>query len=167
HTNDAPSAITRLIDMGVKPFLVASSIQAVMGQRLIRILCEECKEPDDNPRPLYLKLTGIEPADLRDNTIYKAVGCNQCGNTGYRGRKSIIEYMPMNTEIRELAFKRAPASQIRRAAIAAGMRTLALDGKIKILHGLTTPEEITRVAQVAATSDMEMMAEAGDGDDGF
>ena len=167
HTNDAPSAITRLIDMGVKPFLVASSIQAIMGQRLIRVLCEKCKEPDDNPRPLYLKLTGIEPADLQDNTIYKAVGCNQCGNTGYRGRKSIIEYMPMNTEIRELAFKRAPASQIRRVAIAAGMRTLALVGKIKILHGLTTPEEITRVAQVAATSDMEMMAEAGDGDDGF
>jgi type IV pilus assembly protein PilB len=159
HTNDAPSSITRLIDMGVKPFLVASSIQAVMGQRLIRVLCDECKEPEDNPNKLSMKLTGVTADDLKTATIYKNVGCASCGNTGYRGRKAVIEYMVMNSEIRELAFKRAPTSQIRRAAIAGGMRTLAGDGKLKILNGVTTMEEITRVAQVSATSDVELMGD--------
>lgn len=148
HTNDAPSAITRLVDMGVKPFLVASSIQAIMAQRLIRILCKECKQPDLEPRPLYLKLCGIKPNEMEDKTIYKAVGCDNCGGTGYKGRQAIFEFMMMNSEIRELAFKRAPTTQVRAAAIATGMRTLAGDGKLKVLNGVTTPEEIARVAQV-------------------
>jgi type IV pilus assembly protein PilB len=113
HTNDAPSAITRLIDMGVKPFLVASSIQAVMAQRLIRVLCNKCKEPDEEPDPYYLKLIGIEPEDMEGHTIYKAVGCPACNNTGYRGRRAIFEFMLMNSEIRELAFKRAATTHIR------------------------------------------------------
>ena len=148
HTNDAPSAITRLIDMGVKPFLVASSIQAVMGQRLIRMLCPKCKEPDPTPDPKFLKLTDIEPEDMARNTIYKAVGCDNCSGTGYRGRKAIFELMVMNAEIRELAFNRSAVNILRKAAIAGGMRTLLQDGKIKILKGLTTPAEIARVAQV-------------------
>jgi type II secretory ATPase GspE/PulE/Tfp pilus assembly ATPase PilB-like protein len=86
HTNDAPSAITRLIDMGVKPFLVASSIQAIMAQRLIRILCKECKAPDPNPDPKFLKLIGITPEEAKDRVL-KAVGCPSCNNTGFRGRK--------------------------------------------------------------------------------
>jgi len=148
HTNDAPSAITRLIDMGVKPFLVASSIQAVMAQRLIRVLCDECKQPDPNPDKYHLKLIGIEPRDLEGKTVYKAVGCSACNNSGYRGRRAIFEMMHLNSEIRELAFKRASTTQIRRAAIGSGMAPLVNDGKVKVLKGVTTPEEVARLAQV-------------------
>jgi len=148
HTNDAPSAITRLIDMGVKPFLVASSIQAVMAQRLIRVLCNECKEPDDAPNQFFLKMIGVTDEDLAEHTIYRPVGCSTCSNTGYRGRKAIFEYMTMNSELRELAFKRAPATQLRQAAVASGMRTLSGDGRLKVLAGTTSPEEVARVAQV-------------------
>ncbi|MCC6678813.1 MAG: Flp pilus assembly complex ATPase component TadA [Phycisphaerales bacterium] len=147
HTNDAPSAITRLIDMGVKPFLVASSIQAVMAQRLIRVLCKECKAVDPSPDPKYLNLTGITAEEAKGKVL-KAVGCQNCVNTGYRGRKGIFEMMVMNTTIRELAFKLAPISDIRKAAIHAGMRPLVEDGKIKILNGTTSPDEIARNTQV-------------------
>ncbi|MDX2114352.1 MAG: GspE/PulE family protein [Planctomycetota bacterium] len=148
HTNDAPSAITRLIDMGVKPFLVASSIQAVLAQRLIRILCPKCKQEDPAPDPKFLKLVGITDEDRARHTIFRAVGCDACNGTGYRGRRAIFELMSMNSEIRDLAFRKEPVSLIRRAAIANGMRTLVYDGKLKILKGLTTPDEIARMAQV-------------------
>ncbi len=156
HTNDAPSAITRLIDMGVKPFLVASSIQAVMAQRLIRVLCDNCKEPDDDPNPYQLKLCGITDEDLEHEShqLYRPVGCPQCNNTGYRGRRAIFEFMLMNSEIRELAFKRAATSHMRKAAIAGGMRTLDNDGKLKALHGATSAEEVARVAQVEGMVEM-------------
>ena len=150
HTNDAPSAITRLIDMGVKPYLVASSIQAIMAQRLIRLLCDACKAKDDKPDPKYLRIVGITEEEAASGNIQKAVGCSKCGNLGYRGRKAIFEMMVMNNEIRELAFNRAPLGQIRQAGIRAGMRTLVEDGKIKILRGDTTPEEIARFAQAEA-----------------
>jgi type IV pilus assembly protein PilB len=146
HTNDAPSAITRLIDMGIKPFLVASSIQAVMAQRLIRVLDETTKQPDPNPDPKFLRLTGITAEDLMRHTIYKAVPT--ATSTGYKGRKAIFEMMTMNARLRDLAFECAPVSQLRHAAIANGMRTLLGDGKLKILKGITTPAEIARVAQV-------------------
>jgi type IV pilus assembly protein PilB len=149
HTNDAPSAITRLIDMGVAPFLVASSIQAVMAQRLIRVLCNKCRAPDEEPDPKLLRLCSITPEDRRSRTIYKAVGCPHCGGTGYRGRKAIFEMMPMNTELRDMAFRRESLAKIRAEALASGMRPLLGDGKIKILNGVTTPAEIARVAQVA------------------
>jgi type IV pilus assembly protein PilB len=148
HTNDAPSAITRLIDMGVKPFLVASSIQAIMAQRLIRVLCPKCKQPDKEPDPKYLKLCGITEADLAGKTLYKAHGCENCMGTGFRGRKGIYEMMSMTNAVRDLAFERAPTNKIRKAAVAAGMKTQLADGKIKILNGITTPEEIVKVAQV-------------------
>ncbi|MDX2130922.1 MAG: ATPase, T2SS/T4P/T4SS family [Planctomycetota bacterium] len=149
HTNDAPSAITRLIDIGVKPFLVASSIQAVMAQRLIRLLCKECKRvanPDELDHK-YLNLTGIT-LDEAVGKVHRPVGCGHCNSTGYRGRQAIFEMMVMNTQIRELAFNLAPISDIRRAAIANGMRTLVEDGKIKILKGATTADEIARSTQV-------------------
>jgi len=149
HTNDAPSAITRLIDMGVKPFLVASSIQAIMAQRLIRVLCKECKklaEPNELD-PKYLMLTGITH-DEAHGKVMKAMGCGNCVDTGYRGRKAIFELMLMNSHIRELAFKLAPISDLRRAALTNGMRPLVEDGKIKILAGVTTPDEIARSTQV-------------------
>jgi type IV pilus assembly protein PilB len=147
HTNDAPSAITRLVDMGVKPFLVASSIQAIMAQRLIRILCDKCKAPDEDPDHKYLKLTNITPEDRAKNTIFKPVGCDACGGSGFRGRRAINELMLLDSRIRELAFNSAPIAEIRKAAIAGGMRPLLGDGKIKILKGMTTPQEIARVAQ--------------------
>jgi type IV pilus assembly protein PilB len=148
HTNDAPSAITRLIDIGVKPFLVASSIQAIMAQRLIRILCPKCAQPDEEPDPRFLKLVNINPDEVEAGNIRKSVGCPNCGGTGYRGRKAIFELMRMNAEVRELAFERAQISKIREAAIRGGMRSLLGDGKVKILRGDTTPEEIAKFAQI-------------------
>jgi len=148
HTNDAPGAITRLIDMGVKPFLVASAIQAVMAQRLVRILCPKCKQPDTDPDISWLKLVGIKPSDWQGKNICKPRGCDNCGGTGFRGRKGIFELMVMNSEIRNLAFERAPTNKIRKAAIAGGMKTLLMDGRLKILNGITTAEEIVKVAQV-------------------
>lgn len=147
HTNDAPSAITRLVDMGIKPFLVASSIQAIMAQRLIRVLCKECKAVDPDPDPKYLALCGM----TREQALGKAmkpVGCASCSNTGYRGRQAIFEMMTLNSEIRELAFNLAPIADIRKAAIANGMRPLVADGRLKILKGVTTPDEVARMAQV-------------------
>jgi type IV pilus assembly protein PilB len=148
HTNDAPSAVTRLIDMGIKPFLVASSIQAIMAQRLIRIICKECKEDDVNPDPRMLALLGFDKETLANHTLKRGAGCNKCNGSGYRGRKGIFEVLLMSNEVRELAFNRASASQLRKAAKATGMRTLLEDGKRKVLGGITTVEEISRVAQV-------------------
>lgn len=149
HTNDAPSAITRLVDMGVKPFLVASSIQAVMAQRLIRVLCKNCKAIEDeaNFDPKLLRLTGITPEEGRGK-VHKAVGCANCNSSGYRGRQAIFEMMLMNNNLRELAFQLAPISDLRRAATAAGMKSLVEDGKIKILKGATTMAEIASTTQV-------------------
>ena len=147
HTNDAPSAITRLIDMGVKPFLVASSIQAVLAQRLIRILCDKCKAPDPEPDKNFMALLGFNEKEVAGRTIMRAVGCSACNNTGYRGRKGFFEMMLMTNEVRELAFKRSPSNVIRKAARAAGMKSLLDDGKVKILNGITTPAEISRVTQ--------------------
>ena len=147
HTNDAPSAITRLIDMGVKPFLVASSIQAIMAQRLIRILCPKCRQRDPDPDPRFLRLVDISAEEAAKGNISKPVGCTHCGTIGFRGRKGIFELMRMNSEIRELAFARSPISKIRDAAVRAGMRTLLYDGKLKVLRGDTTPDEVAKFAQ--------------------
>ncbi|MEM7624667.1 MAG: ATPase, T2SS/T4P/T4SS family [Planctomycetota bacterium] len=155
HTNDAPSAITRLIDMGLKPFLVASSIQAVLGQRLVRVLCEDCKEPDTNPNPKLMAMCGVTRDDLEGRTIYKPGGCTRCGGTGFKGRRGVYELMLMNSEIRELAFNRSPVSKIRAAAAAAGMRSLLGDGKLKVLDGQTTLAEISRIAQVEGVVELD------------
>jgi type IV pilus assembly protein PilB len=134
--------------MGVKPFLVASSIQAIMAQRLIRTLCVKCKQPDKEPDAKWLRLCGITQADIKDKTLYKARGCDHCTGTGFRGRIGIFEMMQMNSEIRDLAFKRSPTNKIRKAALAGGMKNLLADGRLKILAGTTTAEEIVKVAQV-------------------
>jgi type IV pilus assembly protein PilB len=147
HTNDAPSAITRLIDMGVKPFLVASSIQAIMAQRLVRIICKKCKVVDENPDPHLLQSLDISPEDLEKQSVYKGAGCSQCQGTGYKGRIAIFEMFEMNNEIRELAFSKAPTTELRKAAKASGMRTLMQDGMLKIFKGTTTPAEIVRITQ--------------------
>ncbi len=147
HTNDAPSAITRLIDMGIKPFLVASSIQAIMAQRLIRVICSECKVEDTNPNKRWLKMLGFKEDELQGKTIWKGAGCPRCGGSGYRGRKGIFEMVIMNSALRDLAFQRAPSGKLRVAARAAGMRTLVEDGRDKILAGVTTPEDLLRITQ--------------------
>jgi len=152
HTNDAPGAITRLIDMGVKPFLVASSIQAVLAQRLVRILCPKCKEPDPEPDMHWLRLVGLDANAIKGRTLYRPKGCDNCTGTGFRGRKGIFEMMVMNNELRTLAFERTATNKIRKAAIASGMKTLLGDGKLKVLNGMTTAEEIMKVAQVEGVS---------------
>lgn len=147
HTNDACSAITRLIDMGVKPFLVASSIQAIMAQRLVRVICKSCKQEDKSPDRDMLKLLKISPEEAKERTFYRGKGCNKCSGTGFKGRKGIFEMVELNTQIRELAFNQATATELKRAAIDCGMRTLMEDGKLKIFNGTTTPEEVARIAQ--------------------
>jgi type II secretory ATPase GspE/PulE/Tfp pilus assembly ATPase PilB-like protein len=147
HTNDAPSAVTRLIDMGVKPFLVASSIQAIMAQRLVRVICEECKEPDPNVEPRILRILGFRQEEIENTTFYRGAGCSACHGSGYRGRIGIFELMEMNTTLREMAFGSAPLVEIRKAARASGMRSLLEDGRIKIREGVTTPEDLFRVTQ--------------------
>jgi type IV pilus assembly protein PilB len=147
HTNDAASAITRLVDMGVKPFLVASSVQAIMAQRLVRVICENCKAVEENPNPHFLRLLNITSEDIRKHRLYKGTGCSQCQDTGFKGRIGTFEMMEMNNEIRELAFAKAPTSELRKAAQASGMRTLLEDGKTKIFRGITTPSEVAKMSQ--------------------
>ncbi|MBS3734417.1 MAG: Flp pilus assembly complex ATPase component TadA [Phycisphaerae bacterium] len=147
HTNDAPSAIARLIDMGVKPFLVASSVQAVMAQRLVRVICPECREEDPSPDERTLRLLGFTEEEIKGRTFYRGRGCNACHGLGYRGRQGIFELMEMNNTLRELAFNQAPLSEIREAARSSGMRMLLEDGRRKILNGVTTPEELGRITQ--------------------
>jgi len=147
HTNDAPSAITRLIDMGVQPFMVASSVQAVMAQRLIRVICDRCKAPDPDVDPKILKYLGFRDEEMSHTTFYRGRGCDACHGSGFRGRLAIFEMMQMTPQVRELAYNRAPLSEIRQAARASGMRSLLEDGKIKVAKGITTAEEVLRVAQ--------------------
>jgi len=147
HTNDSPSAITRLIDMGVKPFLVASSVQAVMAQRLIRVLCPECKQPDESVDLAVLRTLGVAEEQLSKATFFRPVGCAKCHNMGYKGRLGIFEVMVMNTELREMAFKHRPLNEIRQSARLLGMRTLIEDGIIKCMQGTTTLDEVLARAQ--------------------
>jgi len=147
HTNDAPSAITRLIDMGVKPFLVASSIQAIMAQRLLRVICKNCKTINENPDPYYMRLLNVTPEDLKKHPVYKGAGCSKCQGTGFKGRIGVFEMVELNNEIRELAFTKAPTTELRKACIASGMRPLMADGKAKMFKGTTTPEEVAQISQ--------------------
>jgi len=147
HTNDAPSAITRLIDMGVKPFLCASSIQAIMAQRLIRVICKKCRVIDENPDPYYLEALGITRETVEKNPVYKGAGCSVCSGTGFKGRLAIFEMFELNNEVRELAYAKAPTTELRKAARAGGMKTLRDDGIIKVFKGITTPSEVVKITQ--------------------
>ena len=144
HTNDAPSALTRLIDMGVKPFLVASAIMAVMGQRLIRVLCPKCREPFE-PTDVDLRQVGITRAEAMDRDLYRPAGCAECNFTGYRGRKGLFELMEMSPDLRDMAFHKRPTMEVRAKARAEGMLTLQEDGVRKILSGMTSIEDVLRV----------------------
>jgi len=144
HTNDAPSAITRLGDIGVPPFLIASSVIAIMAQRLVRLVCPKCKEPSSPPES-EIKAARITPEQIKKATFMKGKGCKNCNGTGYRGRKGIFELMPMNSVLREMTFNREPTQTIRRRAWETGMRTLLEDGVAKALKGMTTLEEVMSI----------------------
>ncbi|MHC4663007.1 MAG: GspE/PulE family protein [Planctomycetota bacterium] len=146
HTNDAPSALSRMIDLGVKPFLVSSAVLSIMGQRLVRLLCTKCREPY-NPETSELMSVGLTEDQAKDATFYRSVGCPECNFSGYHGRKGIFELMRMNTELRELTFKKAPTNEIRNVARQHGMVTLQEDGIRKILSGESSVDEILRVTQ--------------------
>ncbi len=157
HTNDAPGALTRLVDMGVEPYLVASSLEAVLAQRLVRVLCKHCKQPDNSPAAAALKAQLGIPANT---TIYKSVGCRECRNTGFHGRHAIFEWMDTDNDIRELILKSASTDQIRNAARKQGMRTLAEDGWRLVRKGITTAEEVlsvTTAKEVARSTKNETM----------
>jgi type IV pilus assembly protein PilB len=141
HTNDAPSAITRLVDIGVPPFLVASSVIAIMAQRLVRLVCPKCKE-SDQPPGAEIKAANITPERLTNANFMRGRGCNHCHHTGYRGRLGIFELLRMNSAIREMTFNREPSQTIRRQSRLHGMRTLLEDGVNKALKGITTLEEV-------------------------
>ena len=141
HTNDAPSAITRLVDMGVKPFLVSSSIRAVLAQRLIRKICPDCKQPY-TPTDLELRALNLSTSNLAEARFSKGHGCDRCRGTGYRGRAGIFEIFVVDDEMRHLINEGVPVSKIRQRARDLGMRTLREDGIRKVVSGMTTPEEV-------------------------
>jgi type IV pilus assembly protein PilB len=151
HTNDAPSTITRLMDMGVEPFLIASSVIGILAQRLGRRICQNCKEPYRPPAEA-LHRVGFTVEDMENVVFYRGRGCEQCRHTGYRGRMGIFEMMLINEEIADLTVKRAPLSEIRNAALANGMKNLKMDGFQKVLEGTTTVEEVMRVVFTVGTA---------------
>ncbi|MGH2772185.1 MAG: GspE/PulE family protein, partial [Actinomycetota bacterium] len=145
HTNDAPSSIGRLIEMGVEPFLVASSTDSILAQRLARRLCDHCKEPYLPTREaLVINKFPLEEGE-EPPKLYRAVGCNHCSKTGYRGRVAITELMVMSEQLEMMAVERKSSDEIRRQAITEGMVTLLEDGMLKVKDGLSSMEEIQRV----------------------
>jgi len=147
HTNDAPSAFTRLIDMGIEPFLVASSVEAVMAQRLVRTICLQCKQEQKVERS-YLRRIGFPEEEIQTAKFWRGAGCEACRQLGYQGRMGIYELLILNEAIRPLILSRAPASTIAQRAMDSGMRTLRTDGWNKVKAGLTTIEEVLRVTQI-------------------
>ena len=141
HTNDAPSAVARLVDIGVQPFLVASSLRAIMAQRLVRRLCKNCKQPGELTET-ELRALRIEPGQLRDAQVMKPIGCEQCRQIGYKGRMGIFEIFAIDDEVRHMINKRSLTLMLRQRARELGMRTLREDGVRKILAGLTSAEEV-------------------------
>ncbi|MCX7823352.1 MAG: type IV-A pilus assembly ATPase PilB [Syntrophobacterales bacterium] len=144
HTNDAPSTITRLINMGVEPFLVASALNLALAQRLVRKLCDQCKVIDNDVTPTLLLDIGVPERYIDDFVCFKARGCPACNNTGYRGRVALYEVMPISEEIQELVLANAPAAEIKKEAIRLGMKTLRLSGIHKIRAGITSIDEVLR-----------------------
>ena len=144
HTNDAPSTINRLLNMGVEPFLVASSVNLILAQRLARVICSNCRAPAEMPPQALLDI-GVSPADVGSFTCFQGTGCPQCSGSGYRGRIALYEVMPLSEELREQVLNGASASEIKRLAISLGMRTLRQSAISKVKEGLTTIAEVVRV----------------------
>jgi len=147
HTNDAPSSTTRLVDMGLKPFMVASAIQAVIAQRLVRRICSVCKEVYA-PEPQVMTSFGIDPNKYRDHPFFRGAGCERCNGTGHRGRTAIHEIFKMSPELRQMVIRNESSTKLKKVAVAKyGMRSLRMDGFEKILLGQTTFQEIMRITQ--------------------
>ncbi len=149
HTNDAAGGVTRLIEMGIEPFLVSSALECLIAQRLVRLICPDCKEPVSDKRRQEI-LSGIKDAsdDMKTGPLYEGRGCPSCRFTGYRGRTAIYEVLKITEPLRELILKRASSQQIRQQAIAHGLRTLRCDGLRKVSQGVTTYTEVVRVTQL-------------------
>jgi len=143
HTNDAPGAVTRLIDMGVEPFLISSTLVAVVGQRLVRTICKNCRTPFE-PTETQLALLNLSPHDLGEKVFYYGRGCSECNDTGYRGRKGIFELLVITDALRGLINERAPTVVMRQKAVELGMITLREDGLRSIFDGDTTIEEVVK-----------------------
>jgi len=143
HTNDAPSTVNRLMNMGIEPFLVASSVNLICAQRLVRRVCSNCKQPQHMP-PQALIQAGYSPEDAQSVTPMHGAGCEKCNNTGYKGRVGLYEVMEVTDELRELVLVGASALELRRKAIDEGMITLRQSGLIKVKAGFTTIEEVAR-----------------------
>jgi len=146
HTNDSASAITRLIDMGIEPFLISSSVIAILAQRLVRTVCTDCREayvPDEE----ILNNIGLSSEIVKGKEIYRAKGCQHCLNTGYKGRSGIFEFMILDDFMSDLILKNSDSNSIEHMAVQRGMTTLRQDGAMKVLKGLTTVEEVLRVTQ--------------------
>jgi type IV pilus assembly protein PilB len=143
HTNDAPSTINRLMNMGIEPFLVATSVQLIAAQRLARRICANCKEPVEMTAQALINL-GYKTDEIGTFTVYKGRGCEKCNNTGYKGRVALIEVMNIDDDIRELILSGGTAIDIKRKAAEGGMISLRRSGLIKIKDGVTTIEEVVR-----------------------
>jgi len=143
HTNDAPGAVTRLVDMGVEPFLISTTLMAVLAQRLVRTACKKCRTPFE-PTESQLHLLNLSPHDIGDKVFYYGRGCSACNDTGYKGRKGIFELLIISEALRTLINQRSPAVVIRQKAVELGMSTLREDGLRSIFDGDTTIEEVVK-----------------------
>ncbi|HZH74197.1 MAG TPA: type IV-A pilus assembly ATPase PilB [Mariniphaga sp.] len=142
HTNDSASSLTRLTDMGIDPFLAASAVRLIVAQRLIRLICPNCKTPVDQTKHKLFPFLNLSPEDRKDLTVFQGKGCAMCNNTGYKGRCGLYEVLPVNTEIQEMIISKAPPYSIKEKAIAEGMNTLRVIALEKLKSGLTTIEEV-------------------------
>jgi hypothetical protein len=162
HTNDAASGVTRLLDIGVEPYLIASSVVAFIAQRLIRVICPHCKTEDTQVSPEIKKLIeseyGIPQGDIR---VFRGTGCEECGQTGFRGRIAIHEFLPLTEEIRKLIMERMTAETIKLAATRQGMTSLRFSGWEKVLAGVTTPEEVLETTE---EDKLELLGDVSGGD---
>ncbi len=149
HTNDAGGAVTRLLDMGVEPFLVASSLEAVVAQRLVRRLCPACKRPVQDPDLTFLRSVGFPVEKITGSSMHESVGCEKCRMTGFRGRTGLYELLQVTEGIEPLILSRSSSNTIKQKAVEEGMLTLRDDGWAKVLEGVTTIEEVVRVSEEA------------------
>ncbi len=147
HTNDATGAVTRLLDMGIEPYLITSSVDCIIAQRLVRIICDNCKEEYIPNKEILLELLDKETLKIKKPKFFRGKGCTSCKFSGYKGRTAIYEILVIDDDIRQLIMERTPSNIIKQKAVSLGMKTLRQDGLAKILRGLSTPEEVLRVTQ--------------------
>ena len=148
HTNDAAGGMTRLIDMGIDPFLITSSVEMFVAQRLVRKICSQCKEPSKTPLG-KTQLAGLPRGFDSSKPVFRGKGCNACNKTGYKGRIGIYELLVMNETIRDMILRKESSEKVEAKAIELGMKPMSQDGWEKVFAGITTPEEVQRVTQVA------------------